>query len=38
MANIDKFLERLFSASGDTDPEVRKQVCRALVTLLEVSF
>ncbi len=30
------FIEALFTLSSDSDPEVRKNVCRALVMLLEV--
>ena len=29
-------LQNLFALAGDEDPEVRKNVCRALVMLLEV--
>lgn len=36
MLHIDPFLENLFALSSDDDSEVRKNVCRALVMLLEV--
>lgn len=36
MANIDLFLENLFRLANDTDCDVRKHVCRALVMLVEV--
>uniref|UniRef100_A0A2I3S249 Transportin 2 n=2 Tax=Pan TaxID=9596 RepID=A0A2I3S249_PANTR len=36
MDNIDTFIEHLFALAVDDDPEVRKNVCRALVMLLEV--
>lgn len=36
MANIDSFLENLFRLANDTDCDVRKHVCRALVMLVEV--
>nr|XP_012150199.1 PREDICTED: transportin-1 isoform X5 [Megachile rotundata] len=36
MIHIDSFLENLFHLASDNDPEVRKNVCRALVMLLEV--
>ncbi|XP_049816138.1 transportin-1 isoform X2 [Schistocerca nitens] len=36
MIHIDSFLENLFHLASDDDPEVRKNVCRALVMLLEV--
>ncbi len=36
MSNIDLFLENLFQLANDTDPDVRKHVCRALVMLVEV--
>ncbi|TRZ01377.1 hypothetical protein DNTS_034929 [Danionella cerebrum] len=36
MDNIDPFIESLFALSADEDSEVRKNVCRALVMLLEV--
>ncbi|GBN48360.1 Transportin-1, partial [Araneus ventricosus] len=36
MLHIDSFLENLFHLASDEDPEVRKNVCRALVMLLEV--
>ncbi|KAK5608335.1 Transportin-2 [Crenichthys baileyi] len=36
MDNIDTFIESLFVLAVDEDSEVRKNVCRALVMLLEV--
>ncbi|XP_025830663.1 transportin-1 [Agrilus planipennis] len=36
MVLIDSFLTNLFHVATDEDPEVRKNVCRALVMLLEV--
>ncbi|XP_015118772.2 transportin-1 [Diachasma alloeum] len=36
MIHIDSFLENLFHLANDDDSEVRKNVCRALVMLLEV--
>ncbi|XP_060536964.1 transportin-1 [Cylas formicarius] len=36
MYHIDSFLQNLFHVATDDDPEVRKNVCRALVMLLEV--
>ncbi|GJQ67006.1 TNPO1 [Trypoxylus dichotomus] len=36
MVHIDTFLTNLFNVATDEDPEVRKNVCRALVMLLEV--
>lgn len=36
MIHIDSFLENLFHLATDEDLEVRKNVCRALVMLLEV--
>ncbi|TRY96227.1 hypothetical protein DNTS_013744 [Danionella cerebrum] len=36
MLHIDPFIENLFALAGDEEPEVRKNVCRALVMLLEV--
>ncbi|XP_065331678.1 transportin-1 isoform X1 [Cloeon dipterum] len=36
MVHIDSFLTSLFHLATDEDPEVRKNVCRALVMLLEV--
>ncbi|CAG0915333.1 unnamed protein product [Notodromas monacha] len=36
MNHIDAFLKNLFLLSNDEDTEVRKNVCRALVMLLEV--
>ncbi|XP_015791866.1 transportin-1 [Tetranychus urticae] len=38
MAHIDTFLENLFHLATDEEPEVRKNVCRALVMLLEVKI
>ncbi|TSK18058.1 Transportin-2 [Bagarius yarrelli] len=35
MDNIDTFIESLFVLAGDEDSDVRKNVCRALVMLLE---
>ncbi|KAG9353683.1 hypothetical protein JZ751_011805 [Albula glossodonta] len=35
MLHIDSFIENLFALAGDEEPEVRKNVCRALVMLLE---
>ncbi|XP_018023344.1 transportin-1 isoform X1 [Hyalella azteca] len=35
MSNIDAFLENLFHLAMDEDPDVRKNVCRALVMLLD---
>ncbi|TRY69340.1 hypothetical protein TCAL_10188 [Tigriopus californicus] len=35
MTHIDAFLHSLFFLANDTDPEVRKNICRALVMLLE---
>jgi len=34
---IDKYVEALFSLANDQDKEVRRNVCRALVTLFETS-
>ena len=34
--HMDLFIESLFNLSSDNDAEVRKNVCRALVMLLEV--
>ncbi|XP_064607040.1 transportin-1-like isoform X2 [Liolophura sinensis] len=36
MMHIDAFIQNLFYLAEDTDPEVRKNVCRALVMLVEV--
>lgn len=36
MLHIDTFIEKLFQLSTDDDHEVRKNVCRGLVMLLEV--
>lgn len=36
MAHIDSLLENLFHLSTDEDTEVRKNVCKTLVTLLDV--
>ncbi|MGH0170755.1 UNVERIFIED_CONTAM: hypothetical protein FKN15_060316 [Acipenser sinensis] len=36
MLHIDSFIENLFALATDEEPEVRKNVCRALVMLLEV--
>ncbi|KAK0088459.1 hypothetical protein PV325_011988 [Microctonus aethiopoides] len=36
MLHIDSFLENLFHLASDEDSEVRKNVCRAIVMLLEV--
>jgi transportin-1 len=36
MLHIDTFIENLFHLSSDEDREVRKNVCRGLVMLLEV--
>lgn len=36
MIHIDTFIENLFHLANDDEPEVRKNVCRALVMLLEV--
>lgn len=36
MLHIDTFIEGLFSLANDSEPEVRKNVCKALVMLLEV--
>ncbi|KAA8584362.1 hypothetical protein FQN60_008147 [Etheostoma spectabile] len=35
MLHIDPFIENLFALATDEEPEVRKNVCRALVMLLE---
>ncbi|CAB4054006.1 TNPO1 [Lepeophtheirus salmonis] len=36
MVHIDAFIENLFSLADDSDPIVRKNICRAIVMLLEV--
>ena len=36
MIHIDEFIQNLFFLASDEDPEVRKNVCRAIVMLLEV--
>ena len=36
MVHIDDFIQSLFFLANDTDPEVRKNICRAIVMLLEV--
>merc|ERR1740131_637718 len=36
MTHIDQFIEALFYRASDDNPEVRKNVCRAIVMLLEV--
>jgi len=36
MLHIDEFIQNLFFLASDEDPEVRKNVCRAIVMLLEV--
>ena len=36
MLHIDSFIENLFALAGDEEPEVQKNVCQALVMLLEV--
>lgn len=36
MLHIDTFIDNLFHLSADEDHEVRKNVCRGLVMLLEV--
>jgi len=36
MTHIDEFIQNLFYRAEDDDPEVRKNVCRAIVMLLEV--
>ena len=36
MVHIDDFIQNLFCLSSDQDPEVRKNICRAIVMLLEV--
>ncbi len=36
MAHIDDFINNLFFLANDDDPEVRKNICRAIVMLLEV--
>ena len=34
--NLDDFIQNLFYLANDDDPEVRKNICRAIVMLLEV--
>lgn len=36
MVHIDDFIHNLFFLANDNDPEVRKNICRAIVMLLEV--
>ena len=36
MNHIDDFISNLFFLANDDDPEVRKNICRAIVMLLEV--
>ncbi len=36
MLHIDDFIQNLFFLANDEDPEVRKNICRAIVMLLEV--
>ena len=36
MLHIDDFINNLFCLANDNDPEVRKNICRAIVMLLEV--
>lgn len=36
MNHIDDFIGNLFFLANDDDPEVRKNICRAIVMLLEV--
>ena len=36
MTHIDDFIGNLFFLANDDDPEVRKNICRAIVMLLEV--
>lgn len=36
MVHIDQFIEGLFGLATDSEPDVRKNVCRALVMLLDV--
>ena len=36
MVHIDDFIQNLFFLASDQDPEVRKNICRAIVMLLEV--
>jgi len=36
MLHIDDFIQNLFFLANDNDPEVRKNICRAIVMLLEV--
>lgn len=35
-STVTTFQQNLFALAGDEEPEVRKNVCRALVMLLEV--
>jgi transportin-1 len=35
MLHIDEFIQNLFYLANDDDPEVRKNICRAIVMLLE---
>lgn len=36
LANLDSLLNQLFQIAGDSSPEVRQQVCRAFVQIVEV--
>lgn len=36
MLHIDDFIQNLFFLAQDNEPEVRKNICRAMVMLLEV--
>lgn len=36
MLHIDDFIQNLFFLTNDNDPEVRKNICRAIVMLLDV--
>ena len=36
MLHIDEFIQSLFFLANDGDPDVRKNICRAIVQLLEV--
>ena len=38
MLHIDDFIQNLFYLANDDDPEVRKNICRAIVMLLEVMY
>jgi len=38
MLHIDDFIQNLFYLANDDDPEVRKNICRAIVMLLEVEM